>query len=223
MTQLVIVLTVVFAFVLWLMYRRHHRQTMQDRAGFLSESHKVIDIKQSRLDKAGFHQVQGEFFEHPVTLKLEIDSLTPRKLPIIWLHVTMQRKTAGQESLDMLMRPQPGDIFSPGWNWHKTVLPPKHWPQHARYATQGRVPELQTIDSDVSTIFADQRAKELLIMPEYVRLTYLVRQADRGHYLLLRSADFDMTPIDPAEIGALLRQLQILMGHLEGIDYESAA
>lgn len=223
MTPLVIVLTIIFALVLCLMYQRHHRQVMQDRAGFLSESHKVIDIKKSRLDKTGFHRVQGEFAGHSVALKLEIDSLTARKLPILWLHVTMRRAAVGKESLDMLMRPQPSDVFSPGWNWHKVIVPLKSWPQHARYVSQGRVPELKHIDNDVRTIFADQRAKELLIMPEYIRLTYLVRQADRGHYLLLRSADFDMAPMDPAEIGALLRQLQTVMGHLDGVNYESAA
>lgn len=223
MTQLIIVMAVVFSGVLWLMYLRHHHRVMQDRAALLSHSEKVIAIRESRIDKAGFRHVAGVFDGAGVSLKLEVDNLTARKLPIMWLHITMLRPPGRKDSLDILARPQNSDVFSPGWNWYKQVTPLKSWPQHARYVSQGSVPVLESIDSDIRTIFADQRAKEVLITPESVRLTYLIRQADRGHYLLLRTADFDMEPIDSAEIAALTRQLQTLLSNLDRRVFDEAA
>ena len=82
--------------------------------------------------------------------------------------------------------------------------------------SRGVTPELQAIDADVRTIFADQKVKELLITPDAVRLTYLIRQADRGNYLLLRSVQFDDEPIDSDQIAALTRQLQRLQQNLIG-------
>lgn len=223
MTALLILLSIGFGLVLWQMYRRHHTQVMQARQSLFSDVEKVITVKQAVHDRAGFPQLLGEFSGSTVSLRLEVDNLTPRKLPIMWLHITLLRATKAEGSLDILVRPQPSDVFSPGWNWPKTVTPPKNWPQHARYSSQGRVPLLQSIDSDIRTIFADQRAKELLITPETIRFTYLVQQADRGNYLLLRAAEFDMQPIDSAEMAANIRQLQKLLLNLDGVQCDEAA
>lgn len=223
MTQFIVFISLVFALVLWAMYRRHHRQVMQDRAALFNEAYKVLNIRQSVADRAGFRHVLGQFAGHSVALRLEIDNLTARKLPVMWLHITMLRPDDASGSLDILVRPNSSDVFSPGWNWGREVTPLKSWPQHARYVSRGQPPVLQTIDNDIRTIFADQRAKELLITPEAARLTYLIKQADRGHYLLLRTADFDMQPLDSAEIAALARQLQTLLVNLDGIHYEKAA
>lgn len=215
MDLIVYVLAVIFTVTLSIMYRKHHKQAMLARKGLLDHSDKVINIRKSLIDRAGFRHVSGEFDGTSVSLKLEVDNLTARKIPVMWLHITMLREQETNNSLDILVRPQTGDAFSPGWNWNRHVTPLKSWPQHARYVSQGRAPVLQTIDTDVRTIFADQRAKELLITPDQIRLTYLIRQADRGNYLLMRSAEFDMQPIDSAEIAALTRQLHRLVKNLD--------
>lgn len=223
MEQIVFVLAAIFSVVLWTMYRRHHRQAMQARAMLLDNSDKVIAIKRSQVDRAGFRHVSGEFDGTAVSLKLEVDNLTARRLPVMWLHLTMLRPSDSTGSLDMLMRPQSGDAFSPGWDWSQMVTPLKNWPEHARYVSENSPPDLQSIDSDVRTIFADQRAKEVLITPQAVRLTYLIRQADRGNYLLMRNAEFDLQPVDSAEIAALTRQLHRLVNNLDGEVCDAAA
>lgn len=82
------------------------------------------------------------------------------------------------------------------------------WPQHAHYMSKDKIPNLSQIDAGVRTLFADERTKELVLTPDSMRLTYLIRHAGRGHYLLLRSVDFDPSPIDSDEIAALSRQLR---------------
>ncbi|MEX1200138.1 MAG: hypothetical protein WEB02_05055 [Methylophaga sp.] len=223
MTQFIFVMAAVFSVLLWRMYRRHHHAVMQARTSLLSQSSQVIDIKKTVDDRAGFRHLVGEYAGNTVSLKLEVDNLTARKLPVMWLHITMLRPMNSEGSLDILVRPHTSDVFSPGWNWNAAVTPLKNWPEHARYVSRDRAPSLQMIDNDVRTIFTDQRAKELLITPGSVRLTYLIRQAERGQYLLLRSAEFDMQPIDPADIEALTRQLEKLLGNLDGVQCDEAA
>lgn len=215
MAVFVFALTCVFSILLWGTYRKHYRQVMTARGNLLINSEKVFSVKRHQIDRAGFSSVSGIYKGKNVSLKLEVDNLTPRKLPIMWVHINMKRPAGSTGSLDILVRPQPSDVFSPGWNWQKTVTPLKSWPEHARYSSQGEVPPLQAIDKDVRTIFADQHAKELLITPEFVRLTYLVRQADRGHYLLLRTAEFDMQPIDSAKLSTLIRKLEEVQKNLD--------
>ena len=53
---------------------------------------------------------------------------------------------------------------------------------------------------------ADVNMKELLIMPNFTRLTYMVKQAERGEYLIMRNAIYENTPISKSVVEALLKQ-----------------
>lgn len=217
MSEFIIVsLAVLFSLVLWWMYRKHHQQVSQSRAALLSDCNKVITISETQFDSAGYAAIKGEFASTPISLRLEVDNLTARKIPVMWLHITMPRQDKNGGSLDVLVRPQINDIYSPSWSWNKVVTPLTGWPQHARFMSKDKTPDLTLIDDDVRNLFADERTKELVVTPEAVRLTYLIRQADRGHYLLLRSVDFDQSPIDSDQLAALGRQLRHLLGSLEG-------
>ena len=49
-------------------------------------------------------------------------------------------------------------------------------------------------------IFADGRAKELLITPNGVRIVWLLAEADRARYGVFRQAEFGDAKLDPALI-----------------------
>ena len=218
----IFIIATVFTVLFGLAYRRHNQKVMQSRAAILSDCQKMIERPEYQADSSGFARILGQSQGLTVALAIEVDNLTARKLPVMWLHLTVFRSRPATESLDILVRPQTTDIFSPSWDWAKSVTPLGGWPEHARYMTMGEPPLLQAIDNDVKTLFADKRCKELLVTPERIRLTYMARQADRGHYLLLRAAEFDYTPIDADEVAALLRQLQHLLVNLEEVCHEAA-
>jgi hypothetical protein len=44
-------------------------------------------------------------------------------------------------------------------------------------------------------MFEDPRVKELLVTPHGVRIVYQLDQAERGHYLVLRQAQFSEQPV----------------------------
>lgn len=212
----VFTLVIVFSVSLWWLYKQHHRQVIQSRANLLNGFAKIMEVNETRFNTAGYASLQGVFNQTPLSLRVEVDNMTARKIPVMWLHIKLDNTPAIHGSLDILVRPQNTEFYSPSWQWSQPITPLAGWPEHARYMSRDMAPDLQSIDTDVRTIFADQKVKELLITPDAVRLTYLIRQADRGNYLLLRSVQFDDEPIDSDRIAALTRQLQRLQQNLIG-------
>lgn len=212
----VFTLVIVFSFSLWWLYKQHHRQVILSRANLLNGFAKVMTVSETHFNTAGYASLKGVFNQTPLSLRVEVDNLTARKIPVMWLHIQVPNTPAINGSLDILVRPENTEVYSPSWQWDQPIKPLAGWPEHARYMSRDVAPELQAIDADVRTIFADQNVKELLITPDAVRLTYLIRQADRGNYLLLRSVQFDDEPIDSDQVAALTRQLQRLQQNLIG-------
>jgi hypothetical protein len=59
-------------------------------------------------------------------------------------------------------------------------------------------------------VFAEGRAKELLITPNGVRIVWLLAEADRVRYGVFRQADFGDAALHPALIERLLRSATAL-------------
>ncbi|TIT05073.1 MAG: hypothetical protein E5W74_33200, partial [Mesorhizobium sp.] len=59
-------------------------------------------------------------------------------------------------------------------------------------------------------IFAEGRAKELLITPKGVRIVWLLAEAERARYGVFRQAAFDGAGLDPALIERLLEAASTL-------------
>ena len=65
--------------------------------------------------------------------------------------------------------------------------------------------------------FVDEKMKELLIMPNMVRLTYMAKQADRGEYLILRNAVYSDAPITRHVVESLIKQAIAIRQTLENL------
>ena len=212
-----IVLAILFAAILCWMYRRHHLKTWEGRSRLFDECRGLLQNPRVIRNEAGYAQLEGDFQGYRVRLGLEEDHLTMRKIPSLWLHLVVEGKgnaTAG--TLDMLMRPQNTEFYSPSWNWDGTVTPLPGWPGHALYRTQDTPPDLQLIDAHVRQLFSDEKAKELLLTPRAVRVTYQAKQAERGEYLLLRAASFDHLPLHSDTVLPLLARAIGIRQDLEG-------
>lgn len=209
---------------LFVMYRHHHRQVLVSRQQLFDDCHTLVELTSSKTDEQGYTSIYADWNNTRVKLSVEVDNLTARKLPVMWMHITLFRthKDSSGASLDILARPQNTESFSPSWQWIKPVTPLAGWPQHARYMTKTQPPSLTSIDQDVKDLFADVRCKELLITPVAIRLTFLAKQSDRGHYLLLRAINFDDKPIESSLVKGLLNKLDALAGHLDEVQNEAA-
>lgn len=213
-------LAALFAVVLWRMYRNHHRQTQAGRAQLLEECVALIQNSSLGSSEAGYAKLEGEFHGYQVRLALEEDHMTMRKIPSLWLHVVAEARSPIKGSLDILVRPQNTEFYSPSWNWDGRVQALPEWPVHAIYRTQDTPPDLQILDNHVRAFFSDEKAKELLLMPAAVRLSYQAKQAERGEYLLLRSTNFDHSPIAQETLQTLLERTIGILRDLEGTEHE---
>ena len=90
------------------------------------------------------------------------------------------------------------------WGGNLTITP--NWPQHAIIKYLHKPIDMRILEHIVPKLFSDLKMKELLIMPELVRLTYMAKQADRGEYLIMRNAVYDNSPIDKNTVEALIKQ-----------------
>ena len=212
----VLLLCLVLAYVLLAMYRRAHSNILGCRRLLLDDCRHLLQNPILSVDPAGFAKLAGHYSGYDVTFTLEPDNVVMRKLPSLWLHVAVNGEAInGLGTLDILARPQNVEFYSPSWHWDGRVEGLPNWPQHANYSTKDHPPDMRRMDSVVQAVFTDDRAKELLVTPQRVRVTYQAKQADRGEYLLMRSAMFDNDPIPPDLVRGLLDRAVELRQSLE--------
>ncbi len=147
-------------------------------------------------------------------------------MPPLWLLVKVKAKVRGFGTLDYIVRPSNNEFYSPSWQWDGNLAIPSNWPQHANLKYQDQFIDLKLIDSLVPQMFADVNMKELLVTPEMTRLTYMVKQAERGEYLIMRNAIYENTPISRTIVETLLKQaiaIQIKLEHEEIASLNKAA
>src|SRR5262249_25333507 len=131
-----------------------------------------------------------------------VDHMAARKLPSLWLKVSIVKPVSHRGVFDLLMRPQGLEFYSPSYALPHRVSLPSEWPKDAILCTNDAeaMPPLDAIQPHIH-LFADPRMKELVIAPGGVRLVYQVDQGERSHYMILRQAKFAQTrlPRDLAE------------------------
>ncbi|MDB5916737.1 MAG: hypothetical protein JWR40_971 [Massilia sp.] len=204
------------ASTLYWLYQREARKGSRARADIFGECTSLLAQASQTSQASGFPTLKGNYQGYQVVLAVHADTLSVRKLPPLWLTVTLRGKQRTRGSLDIMVRPQNTGFHSPAWDWDDSVVIPPGWPQHALVKYRGAVAPLDLLDAVVPGLFSDERMKELLVTPDVVRLTYMAKQADRGEYLLMRNAVFDGVPIPQEVVAALLQSAAGLRQQLEG-------
>ncbi|CCV08952.1 conserved exported hypothetical protein [Mesorhizobium metallidurans STM 2683] len=154
---------------------------------------------------AGVVTWTGSWNDRRVQARTIVDTLATRKLPARWLSVSITEKVAVSGTLDMMMRPGSPTTFSNFDHLDHTVPKAAGFPSEAVLRTDRkgvRFP-LDVIASHLD-IFAEGRAKELLITPNGVRIVWLLAEAERARYGVFRQADFGNARLDPLLIERLL-------------------
>lgn len=143
---------------------------------------------------------------HPV-----IDTLAARRLPALWLLVTLQDNLPVTARFDLMMRPNAATTFSNFDLLPATVELPPEFPEEAVLRTDDPEHLLPTrLVSSHLDLFKDARAKELLITPNGVRFVWLLAEANRARYAALRDANFGEIDLDPDILRNLLDRLVAL-------------
>src|SRR5919205_598335 len=112
----------------------------------------------------GYPQLAGIYRGHRVQVRPVIDTLAVRKLPALWLLVTIPRPLPLTATFDLMMRPAGPMTFS---NFERLPITLPHIPEFpelcvVRTDEPAQLPPLWLIAPHLE-MFADPHAKELLI------------------------------------------------------------
>lgn len=205
------------ALLLWLTWRlvraQHGRRL--SRAGYFDALHPLFDGVRTQIQPSGFPRMTGRRGPHGFDLQAVTDTLTFRKLPALWVMVSLPEPLPLAATLDIMARPSGQEPFT-----HFSTLPqmlpvPAGTPEGIalRSDNAAALPP-EGLVARHAAIFADPKVKELLISPKGLRLVILAEEADRGRYLIFRDAEMGAMPVSPARIAPLLESLLALRDDL---------
>jgi hypothetical protein len=189
------------------------RRAQRKRAGAAEHFYAAVRgmFEAARLEDTGavgLPRLCGRFAQYHVQVQPVVDTLALRRLPVLWLLVTLQDALPLRARLDLMMRSAGPTTFS-NFDLLPVTLPtPAGFPDHAMLRTDDRAHVIATeVLRPHVGLFADPRAKELLLTPNGVRIVWMLAEADRARYGVFRQADFGDVSLQPELLRALLARL----------------
>jgi hypothetical protein len=199
-----------FAAIAW-----HLRGRAQTRAAVRAGYFDAVAPEFSKLRQAvaetGFPRLSGVWQGDTFDLQAVPDTLTFRKLPALWLLVTLPAPLPLRGTLDMLLRPMGTEPFTHFMQLPTQIATPSGLPPEAvlRCDDPTALPAADLVARHVAGL-DKTRLKELVISPKGLRIVWLMEEADRTRYLIFRDAEMGTTALPPAQLRPLLAALQAL-------------
>jgi len=190
-------------------YMTDLRREKSRRSVAFDDCQDLLQDRSLHLEEDGYPSLAGRFDGHEVGLKLLADTIQLRKLPILWLMVTVKRKLPVPGVLDLMVRASNSEYYSPHGELNKAIPLPKGWHDQLTIRSDkanAMSPLLGPLEGQVNDFLDDGRGKEILITPRGVRLVYRFAESDRGHYLVTRLPKFEQQKVEMHTASMLLRQ-----------------
>lgn len=205
MSSTSILITCIIGLIMAVMHIRHRQKVKARRAGMFAECQSLLSDVNITQDDVNFPVLTGNYQGFSVKLEPIADHVGYRKLPSLWLLMTVKADIPYQGIFDFLVRPQNIEFFSPNEHLEYQLKPPEHWPQYASLKTDNieEMPPIELVDKHIA-LFEDDKTKELLITQKGVRIVYQANQANQSTYRTLRSLAFDDLSLNPERISHLL-------------------
>jgi hypothetical protein len=201
------------AAALFLLHRYERRAKKRQRARFFADCLGLLRTYKVTQEDVDYPVVTGTYRGYAVRLEPVIDHMAWRKLPVLWLKVTVLTDIPYGGVLDLLIRPHGAENFTANPELEYSVKLPEDWPQDGVLCTDDpeTMPPLELIAPRLG-IFADDRLKELVITPRGVRLVARMWQAVRANYVTFREIKF---PAEQADAELVRRLLDTAIGMAE--------
>ena len=164
-------------------------------------------VEEAAFEQRGadeYPRLSGTYGGFPVQIYPLVDTLATRRLPALWLMVTLQDKLPVKAHFNLMMRPAGPTTFSNFDHLPHTLDHQEGFPEQAVIRTdiaEGVLPA-SLIVPHLEPFFGP-RAKELLITQNGLRIVWLLSEAERARYGVLRQAEFGEVQID----GLLVRDI----------------
>ena len=190
---------------------REARARTKARAAYFDAVKPLFDGGETRLQPSGFPRMTGKRAGLAFDLQAVPDTLTFRKLPALWVLVTVPEPLPLKATLDLLARPSGNEPFTHFATLPQSLPTPADLPKDVaiRSDDASRIPPPDLLARHAD-LFADPRVKELVLSPKGLRIVFLAEEADRSRYLIFREAEMGRAPLTPARLEPLLYRLAAL-------------
>ena len=208
-------LAVLVAAALWQSAGASSRRA-RERTGYLDACLPLFTNPIQAVAETGFARVSGRYRGQMFDIQLVPDSLNVRKLPCLWLLVTLPEATAQSATFDVMLRATGAETFSRFRALPDQIAVPKGFPDDCTIRTDApqAMPDPGMIGRYLTGLDA-ARLKELIVAPTGLRVVWLAEEADRGRYLLFRDAEMGAAPLSPAMLTPLMDGLCDLWAGLQ--------
>ncbi|MCX7889053.1 MAG: hypothetical protein N2422_04900 [Rhodobacteraceae bacterium] len=202
----------------WLFWRRREagRARRAARRAYFDAVAPHLAAVTTGIAPDGFARLNGQFEGRLLDLQAVPDALTFRKVPALWVLVSLPGAMPVEATLDVMMRPTGHEPFSRFGGFGRPVAPPPGAPPGAaaRSDDPALLPDAAVLRPHLAML-EDPAVKELVISPKGLRVVFLAEEADRARYLLFREAEMGAAPVAPGRVLALARRLAALAADLE--------
>jgi hypothetical protein len=198
---------------LWLGLRliRETRIRTTARAGYFALLKSLFDGGETRLQPTGFPRMTGKRGGLSYDFQVIPDTLTFRKLPALWVLITLPEPMPMAATLSLMARPSGNEPFSRFPTLPHDLPPPPGLPAHVSIRTDDAAMIARSdLISAQADLFNDPQVKEVVLSPKGLRIVILAEEADRGRFLIFREAEMGRTPLSPTRIAPILDRLATL-------------
>lgn len=203
---------------------RDHRHRQAHRRGLLDDCARLFDRYALTHGGDSFPKLSGRVGGRNVDVRLISDTMTIRRLPQLWLQVTVLERLEGVTGLAVLVRPSGYEFYSLTAGLHRVIEPPATFPHEliVRGKDEKAAPLFARLEAVLAHILADARVKEVAVTSEGLRIIRQASEGRRGDYLLLRQAVFDEAEVPAATLEAVLDDIAALRNCIESPAREAA-
>jgi len=209
------VIAPLIAMSVYLLFQRSQLVLKRNRAMLFEHCDGMLDNSSTYYEANGFPVIKGHYSGFDVQLNLIPDTIVMRKVPPLWLMVSIKANKQSKGSMDFIVRPQNIEFYSPGWHWDGLFKVPSNWPQYSIAKYRDTKASVSVLDKFIPDLFKDEKVKQLLITPDSLRITYMAKQAIRGEYLLTRSAVFDDNAIERDDVKKIIEYAIAIRKNIE--------
>lgn len=211
MTQPALLLPLLGALLLllWQVRRlwRDARRRRRTRAEFLDICRPLFSDTLSRIEPDGFPRLAGARHGARFDLRVVPDALTTRKLPALWLLVTLTEPQPLRATWALMLRPRGAETFS-NFDRLPRLLPAlPDLPADAAVRTDASAGAPPPALARIVERLGEDRLKEVVLSPKGLRVTWLLEEAHRARYLAFRDAEMGLSPLAPETLVPLLDAL----------------
>jgi hypothetical protein len=221
----VAIFTVVgLAYIAWLSTRANARIRAARRALF-DQAKSVVDDAELSFGADDLPRLSGRHRGRKVLADLIPDTMTIRRLPQLWLSVTLLDKMPGVRGFTMVVRYAGTEFYSLINSFTEQLDAPAGFPGEIliRGTDATAQADLNALAAPLAAILADPRVKEIAVTTNGLRIVRQAAEGRKGEHLLLRQAMFDDADVPAADLQHILLSLDQLSAAIQPLVKARAA